>query len=55
MHSDNFILIFLMRLINLTFIVLSIMVPIFDHGMSFAKVKSGKGLEKVWNFVFELA
>jgi len=30
---------------NFTFIVLTIIVPLFDLGMSFGKVKSGKSLE----------
>jgi len=46
MHSDNFVLLFLMRLINYTFIVLTITLREFDLGMSFGKVKSGKSLER---------
>jgi len=45
MHSADFILIFLMRSINLTSIVLTIIAPEFDLVMSFGKVKSGKSLK----------
>jgi len=35
MHSDDFVLLFLIRLINLTFIVSTVTVLEFDLGMSF--------------------
>jgi len=35
-------------------LVLTIIVPEFDLGMSFGKVKSGKSLEKICKFIFKI-
>jgi len=34
--------------------VLNFIVPVFDLGRSHGNVKSGKGLEKVWKFIFKI-
>jgi len=47
MHSDNILFWYFDKIDNLTFIVLTVTVPVFGLGVSFGKVKSGKSLEKV--------
>jgi len=36
---------------DFTSIVLTIIVPVFDLGMSFGNVKSGKSRERVWKVI----
>jgi len=40
---------------NFTFIMLTIIVPAFDLGMSFGKVLVWKRPEKVWKFILKIA
>jgi len=54
MHSEKFIPDGISdEMINLTYIMLTIIVPVFDLCRSFGKVKSGKSFENFWKFLFK--
>jgi len=60
-RRDVLTFIFIIFYSRLIILLLTIIVPVFDLGMSFRKVKSGKvqkklrrGLEEVWKFMFKI-